>query len=92
MMLCRIRIIKDRKFLRFYGGLNQDTEQLKKSPKGYDKEHKYLDLLRRKNFAATVNLSAAEVISENFVDLAEEGFIKIKPLLDYINNTLAFTE
>ena len=87
-----LKIIKEKNFIKFYGGIDEDPEQLKSAPKGYKKDHKYIDLLRRKNFTARINLTDQQVISDNFAALVENAFVSIKPLLEYLNRAIEFEE
>ena len=85
-----MKILNSKKFIDFYGSLDYDSDQLKSAPKGYNKDHKYIDLLKRRNFTAIIELTQKEVISEKFVGYISEAFISIKPLIDYLNNAIAF--
>ena len=48
-------IINKKSFIKYYGGLTYDHTKLKTSPRGYPIDHEYIDLLRRKSFAAFVS-------------------------------------
>ncbi len=43
-------ILEERTFKEFFGGLSNYTETLKTSPKGYAKDHPFVEYLRYKNF------------------------------------------
>ncbi len=85
-------IVNDKKYVNIYGGLEDDPDQLKSAPKGFDKDHQYIELLRRKNFISRFSISSEQFISDEFVDLAEKAFVIIKPLLDYLNTAIEFEE
>ncbi|MEL6142756.1 MAG: DUF2461 domain-containing protein, partial [Bacteroidota bacterium] len=77
------KIINSSSFQSFYGGLAEDEHQLKTAPQGYDKEHRHIDLLRYKNLVAIRPLTEEEVIAEDFVDIVEQAYLKLKPMNDY---------
>ncbi|WP_185154095.1 DUF2461 domain-containing protein [Fulvivirga sp. M361] len=83
-------IISEKKFVDFYGGLNDDPNKLKTAPRNYDKEHEYIELLKYRSFTATRDLTEKEVCSTGFVDLVEEAFVTIKPFSDYLKQSLTF--
>ena len=41
-----------------------DDNPLKTAPKGFSQEHTHIDLLRRKSFAVTVQLTQKEVMGD----------------------------
>lgn len=84
------KIVSTSAFTAFYGGLEADADALKTSPKGYGKDHRHIDLLRRKNFTVMRELTQAEVLAPDFVDTLEEGFILMNPFLAYLRRALAF--
>jgi uncharacterized protein (TIGR02453 family) len=75
-----IKIIEDKKFISFFGGLNEDDQKLITSPQNYDKNHKYIDLLNRKNFTATKHITQEEFCGNGFVDLVEEVYLNYQYL------------
>ncbi|MEM1120959.1 MAG: DUF2461 domain-containing protein [Bacteroidota bacterium] len=83
-----LAIARKKSFQEFFGGLSEDEQKLKTSPKGYPKDHEHIELLRRKNFTAIHHFTQAEVISDEFVDLVEKAYLELKPLNDYFNRAL----
>lgn len=81
-----------KKFKELFGGLNEDPDRLKSAPKGYPKDHKYIDLLRRKNFTAIAVVTREDVTADSFEGFAEETFLVLKPLIDYISRAITFEE
>ena len=65
-----------------------EGEQLKSSPKGFDKDHKAIDLLRFKQFIVTKNFSDEEVLADNFADKVDETFKAMRPFFDYMSDVL----
>ena len=60
-------------------------ESLKRPPKGFEAEHKHIDLLKRKSFLAQHDLKDSEVTKPDFVRQAAEVFKTLKPLGDFLN-------
>jgi uncharacterized protein (TIGR02453 family) len=83
-----IEIVESDSFQEFFGGLSSDPEKLKTSPKGYNQDHRHIELLRRKNFVAHHSLTQKEVVSDEFVDIVERAYLELKPLNDYLERAL----
>ena len=79
-------ILADPNFVNTFGKL--EGEQLKTAPKGFDKEHPAIDLLRFKQFIFGRNFTDAEVLQPNFVDVANDTFKKMRPFFDYMSDVL----
>lgn len=85
-------LMQEDKLVDFYGGWGEDDQKLKTSPQNYDQEHPHIELLRRKNFVVMRNLTQEEIMSEDFVDLVEEGYLALQPLLQYLEQAAGFEE
>ena len=81
-------IITDPDFVDYFGGLEEDPKMLKTSPKGYDKDHPYIDLLRRKDFTVSRRITQEEVLGDGFVEIVAEAYGKMRPLLEFIRGAL----
>lgn len=79
-------IITDKAFVKTFGQL--DGEKLKTAPKGFDKEHKAIDLLRFKQFIFSKNFTDAEVLAPGFADQVNETFKVMRPFFDYMSDVL----
>lgn len=79
-------ILADPAFVNTFGELQ--GEQLKTAPKGFDKEHPAVDLLRYKQFIFGRNFSDKEVTSPDFLDIANDTFKKMRPFFDYMSDVL----
>lgn len=84
------KIVEDKKFQHFYGGWSDDPDILKTSPRGYDADHPQIELLRRKNFTAIRPLTQKEFLSSDFVDLAEQAFVTLQPMNQYLLEATTF--
>ena len=67
----------------FYAG-----EALKTAPKGFDKEHPAIDLLRKKDFLFLKRFSQEEVLSAHFFNHVLKYFQTLRPFLDYMSAVL----
>lgn len=79
-------IIAQPGFVSTFGTL--DGEQLKTSPKGFEKEHPAVDLLRYKQFIFSKNFSDEEVLSPDFAEVANETFKAMRPFFDFMSEVL----
>lgn len=77
-------ILEEKKFKDFFGGLSNYTEPLKTSPKGYDKDHPFVEYLRYKNFTVAHNLTHEDFLNENFIKLVEQAYELTKPFRDFL--------
>lgn len=80
------KILNSKKFKDNFGTL--DGEALKTAPKGFDKEHKHLDLLRMKQFLIGKSFTDAEVFAPNFHLKMSAGFKEMRPFFDYMSLAL----
>ena len=79
-------ILNSKDFVETFGSLQ--GEQLKTAPKGFDKEHPDVDLLRYKQFIFGKNFSDEEVMRDDFVQVANETFKKMRPFFDLMSEIL----
>ncbi|MDN5204160.1 DUF2461 domain-containing protein [Fulvivirgaceae bacterium BMA10] len=79
-------ILDDQKFKDYFGSLRGSC--LKTAPKGFEKDHPSIDLLRYKQFLLKHSFTDAEALSEDFVSLLAEGFNNMRPFFDYMSEIL----
>lgn len=79
-------IVAAPEFVRIFGELQ--GEKLKTAPRGYDRDHPAIDLLRFKQFYAFRAFTEAEVTSVDFVDLSLEAMLALRPFFDYFSEVL----
>lgn len=79
-------VINKKSFKEVWGELQGET--LKTAPKGFDKEHSDIDLLRYKQFIFTRNFTDKEVLSKNFLDEVDSSFKAIRPYFDLMSSIL----
>ncbi|WP_255373280.1 DUF2461 family protein [Chitinophaga sp. YR627] len=64
-------------------------EQLKTAPKGYDKTHEAVDLLRYKQFIVRRYFTDEEALNSSFLKEADTTFKRMRPFLDYMSEVLS---
>jgi uncharacterized protein (TIGR02453 family) len=79
-----VRIIKDNEFVANFKELEGET--LKTAPKGYPKDHKYIELLRMKSFLVSRMISDKDICSQTGFDTIIKGCKAMKPLNDFMND------
>lgn len=75
-----------------FGELAHDDQMLKTAPQGYDQEHPFIELLRRKKFVLHRTLTTEEVLGEGLVDLVEESYLTLQPFLQFLEKLASFDE
>ena len=61
---------------------------MKTAPRGFDKEHKAMDLIRKKQFVFTKKYDDQQVLSSGFIEDVNASFKAVKPYLDYMSSVL----
>jgi uncharacterized protein (TIGR02453 family) len=77
-------ILEKKQFKEFFGGLSNFTEPLKTSPKGYDKDHPFVEYLRYKSYTVLRNLTHKEFIDDNFINIVGQAYELSTPFRDYL--------
>ncbi|MEX0315251.1 MAG: DUF2461 domain-containing protein, partial [Allomuricauda sp.] len=80
------KVINENSFKQIWGNLV--GEGVKTAPKGFDKEHPNIDLIRRKQFIFVRNFSDEQVHSENFINEVDKSFKAIRPYFDLMSDIL----
>ena len=74
-------------FVKYFGGIFQGDE-LKTAPKGFDKAHPAIDLIRKKGYIAVRNFSKEEVLSPNFLSEVNITFKALRPFFNLFSDVL----
>jgi uncharacterized protein (TIGR02453 family) len=77
------KIINEKEFVKFFGMI--EGEKLKSAPKGYSRDHKYIEFLKLKSFLAARAISDKEIVGDDCLDLIIRGSKIMKPLNDFMN-------
>lgn len=81
------KILNSKSFKNTFGVLQ--GEQLKTAPKGFDKDHEAIDLLRFKQYLIIKRFTDEEVLSPQFLEQALETFQNMRPFFDYMSEVLS---
>jgi len=79
-------IMNDENFRNFFGKLQGDS--LKTAPRGFDKNHPDLDLIRMKQFIVVRNFSDEEVLASNFLEEIDQSYKAMRPYFNYMSEIL----
>jgi len=79
-------ILNSLEFREFFGQL--DGEKLKTSPRGFEKDHPDIDLLRYKRFIIRHHFSDREALNKDFAITIANGFKLMRPFFDYMSDIL----
>jgi len=84
------KIISTKKFKDYFRILK--GEELKTAPKGFDKEHPNIDLIRKKQFLIGRDFTDKEVLSKDFLKECNKTFKAMRPFFDFMSETLTTNE
>jgi uncharacterized protein (TIGR02453 family) len=73
-------------FKKYFGKM--EGEELKTAPKDFDKNHKAIDLIRKKQFLVIRRFSDKEVLDKNFKNEILSTFTAMRPFFDYMSDVL----
>ncbi|WP_179334846.1 DUF2461 domain-containing protein [Winogradskyella costae] len=79
-------ILKDKTFKDSWGDFTGD--ELKTAPKGFNKEHEAIDLIRRKQFIFVKKYTDKEVLAGDFLIDVNLTFKNVRPFFNYMSDVL----
>ncbi|WP_142786075.1 DUF2461 domain-containing protein [Changchengzhania lutea] len=79
-------ILDNENFKSIWGGFVGD--ELKTAPRGFDKNHKSIDLIKRKQFIFTKKFTDKDVFDEDFIQVVDKAFQAIRPYFNYMSDVL----
>ncbi|NND72925.1 MAG: DUF2461 domain-containing protein [Rhodothermales bacterium] len=80
------KVLARKAFKKYFGALEGD--QLKTAPKGFERDHRDIDLLRHKSFVAYHKMPDKTVATAGFHKYAGKVFKEVKPLNDFLNSAM----
>ncbi len=80
-------ILNSSNFKKAFGGFNTENA-VKTAPKGFDKNHPSIDLIRLKSFYVVHPFSDKEVVSKDFLQNVLAHFLLLRPFFDYMSEVL----
>lgn len=63
-------------------------DELKTAPKGFDKTHPAIDLIRKKQFIFIKPFGDEQVLAKGFLNEVNDAFITVRPFFDYMSDVL----
>jgi uncharacterized protein (TIGR02453 family) len=82
------KILSSKAFKSAYPDSLMQEGALKRPPKGYDLSNPALPYLKLKHFIAIQKISDKEILADNAIQCIAKQFQALKPLIDFLNNTL----
>ncbi|WP_341221289.1 DUF2461 domain-containing protein [Polaribacter atrinae] len=80
-------VLEDKDFKKYFGNKFEGYE-LKSAPRGFDKDHKDIDLLRKKGFVAIRNFTDSEVLAPKFLEELDDSFKALRPFFNLFSDVL----
>lgn len=80
-------ILAEKNYQKHFGGVFEG-EELKTAPKGFDKAHPDIDLIRKKGYIAIKKFSDKDVLGNDFLANIDEAFIALRPFFNYMSDVL----
>jgi uncharacterized protein (TIGR02453 family) len=78
-----LKILKSASFKKYFKGLDEEGK-LKTAPKGFDKDHPHLEILKNKNFVVSHYLSDKQLEDKSSTSVILAGFKAMQPFLGYL--------
>jgi uncharacterized protein (DUF2461 family) len=79
-------ILGNKKFKNIWGNFVGD--EVKTAPKGFSKDHKSIDLIKKKQYIFTKKFTDKEVLDANFISEIDSAFKSVRPYFDYMSDVL----
>ncbi len=80
------KIINEKSFKKIWGELQGNA--VKTAPKGFDKAHDNIDLIRQKQFIFRRSFTDKEVLSPTFLDEIDKSYKAIRPYFNFMGDVL----
>ena len=79
-------VLNDEKFISVFNII--EGNELKTAPRGFDKNHPNIDLIKKKGFVAVRRFTDKEVLAPNFVKVVDESFKTLRPFFNLMSDIL----
>lgn len=80
------KITSDETFRKYFGNIEGET--VKTAPRGFDKNHPAIDLIRKKQYVVMRKFTDKEVLSDSFHKEALLTLLAMRPFFDYMSEVL----
>jgi uncharacterized protein (TIGR02453 family) len=81
------KITSDNTFVKYFGELKGE-DGVKTAPKGFDKNHPAIDLIKKRQFVVMRKFTDEEVLSDDFQQEVTATFLAMRPFFDYMSEVL----
>lgn len=82
------KILDDKTFKKYYGALDKEYK-LSRPPKGYDKAHPDIELLKYNSYIVWHKFNDKDATSASFIKELEKGARILKPMLDFLDEAVS---
>lgn len=83
-----LNILQSSNFKNYFKGLDEE-DKLKTAPKGFDKEHPHIDILKNKHFIVSHDLNDKQLTDPSALETVISGFKAMHPFLKYLREAMA---
>jgi len=80
------KITSNETFTKYFGEIKGDA--VKTAPRGFDKNHPAIDLIRKKQYVVMRKFTDKEVLSDSFQKEALQTLLAMRPFFDYMSEVL----
>ena len=81
------KITSDKTFVKYFGKLEGENG-VTTAPKGFDKNHPAIDLIKKKQYVVMREFTDKEVLSDKFQKEVIATFVAMRPFFDYMSEVL----
>ena len=82
-----VAILEKPSFKKMFGTLYHDGP-LKTAPKGFAKDHPYIELLRHKTFGVEITLSRKQILDPHYQEYCMEVYLEMLPFRRYLREAV----
>jgi len=78
-----LKVMRSASFKKYFKGLDEE-DKLKNPPKGFDKEHEHIELLKNRHFIVSYDISDKQMLGKDLEKEVIAGFKAMQPFLEYL--------
>lgn len=87
------QILSDKNFHKTFGGFSDgEGTKLRTAPKGYEKDHPAIELLKFKSFTASAALTDKDLSDKDFVKKTAQKLMLLQPMNAFLNRAVSTEE
>lgn len=83
-----IKVIIDNNKFKTYFPKGIEGDEVKTAPRGFSRDSKAIELIRKKQFYAMRSFTDNEVVSPTFIDEVVDTFVTLRPFFNYMSEVL----